>query len=196
MATKSKTTTKQATATKPRVAAVPTKIVNAPSEFINTGTEVVKDFLSAGSQEAKRAQEKVLSFSREHVEKWASGADQTARSLNEGFAISKEGVDALVEYSKIAGDLSKEYQQEVTAELNEAYAETVATAKELLACRTVKDYVELQTRVFQTSVARAFDQSARLTDLWFKLTTEAAEPLNSQVNRSTQRLNKVLVSKA
>lgn len=194
MATKKKTTaTKPAIAAKPRPAAVETK-TSTTSLFVPAGAEVVKDLIAASTQEAQRAQEKVLSFGREHVEKWTSGADKTARSFTESFALSKDNVDALTEFGKIASTLGKEYQEEVVAEWNAACAETVETAKELLACRTLNDYVELQNRAVQAQLNRAVATSARLTDLWFKLTTEATEPLNSQVNRTTSRLNKVLAA--
>lgn len=186
---------KQAAAAKPRVTSAAPKAVETPKAVnVFAGSEVVKDFLSAGSQEAKRAQERAFSFGRDHFEKWTAGADKTARKFTESFALSKDGVDALVEYSKIATDLGKEYQEEVTAEWNEICAETVETAKELLACRTLNDYIELQNRLVQTNVNRAVAQSARLTDLWYKLTTEAAEPISAQVNRATQKLNKTLAA--
>ena len=195
---------KQATANKPQVASpsvqaqAKKETASSPfagsSPFFGANSNTVKDFVSAGSQEARRAQERAFSFGRDHMEKWMSGSDKTARGLGEAFAVSKDGVDALVEYSKIATELSKDFQQEVTAEWNELCTETVENAKDLLACRTLNDYVELQNRLLQQNVNRLVSQGARVTDLWFKLTTEAAEPINSQVNRTTSRINKALVA--
>lgn len=165
-----------------------------PDHMVHAGTEAVKDFLSAGTQEAQITQEKVLSFSKENIEKWTQSTDKTVRSFAEVFAVNKEQFDALMESSKIAGDLGRDLHEQFLAEVNTLFSENVELSKDLLACRTLNDLVEVQNRAFQSNLSHFFEQSARLTDAWFKLATDAAEPINTQATQATARLNKSLAA--
>lgn len=165
-----------------------------PDHLMHAGTEAVKDFLSAGTQEAQKTQEKVLSFSQENIEKWTQSTDKTVRSFAEIFAVNKEQFDAVMESGKIAGDLSRDLHEQLLKEVNALFSENVELSKELLACRTLNDLVEVQNRAFQSSVSHFFEQSVRLTDTWFKLATDAAEPINTQATQATARLNKSLAA--
>lgn len=163
-------------------------------QMVHAGTEAVKDFLAAGTEEAQKTQEKVLSFSKENLEKWTESTDKTVRTFAEAFAVNKEQVDALLESSKLAGELSRELHEEFLAEINTFFAENVELSKELLACRTLNDVVEVQNRAVQQHLALFFNNSARLTETWFKLATEVAEPISTQASQATARLNKTLAA--
>lgn len=178
---------------KPRISAIETQ-VHTTDQFVQAGTEAVRDFIAAGTEEAQRAQAKVLSASREQVEKWASTADQSARAVTEFLALGKDSLEAYVESGKIITDLSKELQEDVVASLNENFARNVELAKDLLACRTVNDLVEIQNRSLQANINQITNATARWSDMWFKLTTEAAEPLNAQVAEASQRISKTLAA--
>lgn len=165
-----------------------------PDHMLHAGTEAVKDFLNAGTQEAQKTQEKVLSFSKENIEKWTQSTDKTVRSFAEAFAVNKEQFDALMESGKIAGDVSRDLHEQFLAEVNALFSENVELSKDLLACRTLNDLVEVQNRAFQSNLSHFFERSARLTDAWFKLATDAAEPINTQATQATARLNKSLAA--
>lgn len=177
----------------PRISAVESK-AHTPDQFVQAGTEAVKDFLTAGTEEAQRTHEKVLSFGRENMEKWAESADKAARTLGETLALSKEQIDALMESSKLATELGKQLHENLVKDMNTSFSENVELTKELLACRTLDDVMEVQSRALQNQLARFFDQSARLTDAWFKLSTDVVEPLNTQATQVTNRLNKSIAA--
>lgn len=168
--------------------------VVTPDHMVHAGTEAVKDFLSAGTQEAQKTQEKVLSFSKENIEKWTQSTDKTVRSFAEIFSLNQAQADALMESGKIAGDLGRDLHEQLLAEINALFSENVELSKELLACRTLNDMVEVQNRAFQSNLSHFFEQSARLTDAWFKLATDAAEPINTQATQATARFNKSLAA--
>jgi hypothetical protein len=162
--------------------------------MVHAGTEAVKDFIAAGTQEAQHAQEKVLHLSQESLEKWTQSTDKTVRNFITTFALNKEQVDALMESGKIAGDVSRDLQESLMSELNALYNEQVALSKDMLACRTLNDMVELQNRAMQSTMQHLFNHSARMTDAWFKLATDAVEPINTQAAQTTARLNKTLAA--
>lgn len=182
-----------ANATQSAISSISSKVAT-PDQMLHAGSEAVRNFLSAGTEEAQKTHEKVLSIGRESVDKWSETADKTARSMSEVIAIGKDHVDALMESSKIATDLGRDLQGNFISEVNALFAENVELSKELLACRTLNDLVEIQNRAVQTNLSRFFNHSARLTEAWFKLATDATDPLNAQVTQVANRLNKTINS--
>lgn len=175
------------------ISAVESKVAT-PEQMVHAGTEAVRDFIAAGTQEAQKTQEKVLSLGRESMESWSKAADQATRSLTQAFSLNQEQFDALVESSKIIGDLSREFHEQLIAETNALFSENVELSKDLLACRTLNDLVEIQNRAVQSNISRALDQSARLTETWFRFATEAAEPLSTQASKTSRQLSKSLAA--
>lgn len=175
------------------ISAVESKVAT-PEQMVHAGTEAVRDFIAAGTQEAQKTQEKVLSLGRESVENWSKAADQATRTLTQAFSISKDQFDALMESGKIVSDLGREFHEQLVAETNALFSENVELSKDLLACRTLNDLVEIQKRVVQNNVSRILDQSARLTETWFRFSTEAAEPLSTQASKTSRHLSKTLAA--
>lgn len=188
-----KATEKTASAVKSNVSALESRAVT-PDQMVHAGTEAVKDFIAAGTQEAQKTQEKVLSISKENIEKWSETTDRTVRSFVEIFAANQDQVEALLESSKIATDLGRDLQEQLVSEINALFSENVELSKELLACRTLNDLVQVQNRALQSNVSHFFNQSARLSEAWFKLAIDAVEPINTQAAQVTARLNKSLAA--
>lgn len=178
---------------KSNVSALESKAVT-PDQMVHAGTEAIKDFIAAGTQEAQKTQEKVLLMSQENLEKWSKSTDKTVRSFAEIFAVNKDQVDALMESSKIATDLGRDLHEKFVADVNALFSENVELSKDLLACRTLNDLVEVQNRVLQCNMSHFFSQSARLSEVFFKLATDVAEPISTQATQATVRLNKSLAA--
>lgn len=182
-----------ASKTAPRLSAIESN-ATTPDQMLHAGTEAAKDFLKAGTMEAQKTQEKVLSFSREGLEHFSKNADKTARSMAEVFSVSREQFDALMESGKIASDLGRDLHSNMVNEMNTLFTENMELSKELLSCRTLNDLVEIQNRALQCNLSRFFENSARLTDAWFKLATDAAEPVATQSTHVATRLNKAIAA--
>lgn len=159
-------------------------------QLAKAGSDAVRDFLASSTQELQRNQEKAFSLGREQFEKLTATADKASRSFGEVFSLSKDQLDAVLESSRIATELTKELQEQITTDANELFNENVELSKELLACRNLNELLEVQNRALQSSVTSFFTNSARLTDAWFRLATEVSEPLNAQGNQVVARLNK------
>lgn len=163
-------------------------------QLSQSGTEAVREFLTTSAHELQRNQEKAFSFGREHIEKLSESADKASRTFGEAFSASKEHVDALLESTRLATELGKELQEQLVADTNELFNEHVELSKELLACRNLQEAVELQGRAIQANFTCFFNNSARLTEAWFRLATEVSEPLNAQGSQLATRLNKAFNS--
>lgn len=188
-----KAAVKAADTTVRSISAVESKVAT-PEQMVHAGTEAVRDFIAAGTQEAQKTQEKVFSLGRESVEGWSKAADQVAHSLTQSFSISKDQFDALMESSKIISDVGRELHEQIVSEANAFFSENVELSKDLLACRTLNDLVEIQKRAIQSNISRTLDQSARITETWFRLATEAAEPLSTQASKTSRHLRKSMAA--
>lgn len=165
-----------------------------PDQFVKAGTDAVKDFLSAGTQEVQKNHEKVMSYGRQQAEKITKNADKTVRGLSEGLALSKDQVDAVIESGKMATDLAKNLHEQWMSDVNTLFAENVELAKETFACRTLNDVLEVQNRALQSNMSLFFNQSARLTDAWLKLATEVGEPISHQTTKASKKFNSALAA--
>jgi hypothetical protein len=177
----------------PRLSAIDSN-VSTPDAMVHAGTTAMKDFVAASAQEAQKTQEKVLSMGNEGLQNWNKASDQAVRSFNEAFAIGKEHLDAVMESSKIATDLSRDLHEKFVSECNDMFAENVELSKSMLECRTLNDVMEIQSRTVQNNLSRFFEQTARAADAWFKIATEASEPLHSQANQVTGLIKKNFAS--
>lgn len=186
-------TKKTAEAAKPKLSAIESNVRTA-DQFAHAGAETAKDFIANGADRAREQQEEVLAFSRDYLKNWTQSADQTSEALHKAFTLGQEHIDAAVESGKIASDLGKDFHEQLVKEVNELFAENVESAKELLACRTVQDYFDVQQRTWQSNFGHLVNQSTRWTDLWFRLTTDASEPLNNQTSKAASHFKNNLAA--
>lgn len=171
----------------PSVKAAVTSTVANVENFAKANAETVRENIAVTGEEVKRNQEKLVNASRDHVENLQKGASEVA-------AFGKQHLETLVEAGKSVTETAKELQEKMVAETNELYSENVQFSKELLACRNLGDFAEVQSRVLQSNLNRFFDNTARLTDVWFKMATTAAEPISQQANQVAERLKKNLAA--
>ncbi|MCH2546172.1 MAG: phasin family protein [Alphaproteobacteria bacterium] len=169
-------------------------LASSPDDLVHAGNAAVKDFMAASAEEAKKTQEKVLSMSKDNVTSLSNNAEKTTRSMSEVFSANQEQLDAVIESSKITSELCRDMQENFVAECNAMFNESVEISKDLLGCRTLNDFVEIQNRAVQNSMSHFFNQSASFADAWFKLATEASEPISTSASEVTNRLSKKIVA--
>lgn len=168
---------------------------NATESAVNAGSEVIKELLTNGANEARRAQEKVLEMSRENAETFARTADAFFRNMSEAMNAEKGHMEAFVEAGNIAANAMKTSSSEALNFTSSLFSENVEFAKEFFACKSYNDFVEVSNRIFRSNVDAIFDQSQRLSDQWFKTATEVSEPLNAQFAEAYERLVQAFSSK-
>lgn len=171
----------------PSVKAAATQTAANVEKFTKAGVEAARENIAISREEAARNQEKIVEASRDHLEQFKAGASEIT-------TLGKQHLETLVETGKSVSETAKELHEQLIAETNELYSENVQFSKELLACRNLGDLAEVQSRAVQSNLTRFFDNTARLTDVWFKLATTAAEPISQQANQVAERLKKNLAA--
>jgi len=165
---------------------------NSAENVVKIGSRAAKDFLSQSAGEAQKAQDKILAMSREGAEKLAKSADAVTKALYETISTSRDNIEAAVECGNVTAALAKDVSSELFEYANKSFADNVEVSKELFACRTINDMMELQSRIMKNAMDSAFAQSTRLSNLIFEYSSEALEPINERVAQATEQFSKTL----
>jgi phasin family protein len=165
---------------------------NSAENVVKLGSRAAKDFLQTSAGEAQKAQDKILAMSRDGAEKFAQSADVATKALYEAINTTRDNIEAAVECGNAASALAKEVSSELVEYANKSFAESVEVSKEIFACRTINDIMELQNRVLKNAMDNAFAQSSRLSNMFFEYSTEALEPINERVAQATEQFSKTL----
>lgn len=169
---------------------------SSAENVVKLGSRAAQDFLATSAGEAQKAQDKIFAMSRESAEQFAKSADAMTKAMYEGISSSRDNLEAIVECSNVAAAMAKDVSTEMFEYGNKAFAESVEVSKDLLACRTINDMMELQNRIMKSAMDSAFSQSTRLANMIFEYSSEALEPINERVNQAAEQFSKNLSSVA
>ncbi len=138
---------------------------------------------TATEQVAETATEQVTQTATKQVEKATAAVTQSygdfATFQNEAFAALVRSGEIL---AKGAEALSKEY---FTFAQHAAEANSEA-AKALLAAKSVNEFVQLQSDFLRVSLDKSVDEGSKLSEMSFKIATEAFEPLQKQMTAAVE----------
>ncbi len=165
---------------------------NSAENVVKLSTTAVKDFMAPIAGEAQKAQEKVFAMGREGAEHLAKSADTLTKVLHESIAVSRENVEACIECGNMTAALAKDVSNEVMESTNKTVSDNIELSKEFFACRTFNDMFELQNKMMRSSIDNFFNQSVKLSGMFFEYATEALEPINERLAETSEKMIKVL----
>lgn len=165
---------------------------NSAENVVKIGSRAAQDFISQSAGEAQKAQDKILSMSREGAAQFAKSADAVTKALYETISTSRDNIEAAVECTNVAAALAKDVSSELMEYANKSFTDSVEVSKELFSCRTINDLMDLQNRVMKNAMDKAFAQSSRLSNLFFEYSAEALEPINERVAQAGEQISKTL----
>ncbi|MDX2073530.1 MAG: TIGR01841 family phasin [Alphaproteobacteria bacterium] len=165
---------------------------SSAENVVKIGSRAAKDFLSQSAGEAQKAQDKILAMSRDGAQQLAKSADAVTKALYETISTSRDNLEAAVECGNVAAALAKDVSSEMMEYANKTFTDNVEMSKELFACRTINDMMELQNRMLKKAMDSGFAQTSRLSNLFFEYSSEALEPINERVAQASEQLSKTL----
>jgi len=165
---------------------------SSAENVVKLGSRAAKDLLGSAAGEAQKMQDKVIAMSRDGAEKLAKSADVATKAMYDAFSGTRDNIEAAVECGNVTAALAKDVSSELFEYANKSFAETVEVSKELFACRTINDMMELQSRIMKSAMDNAFAQSSRLSNLLFEYSAEALEPINERVSQVSEQFSKNL----
>ncbi len=169
---------------------------NSAESVVKIGSAAVKEFIATGATEAQKAQEKAFAIGREGAEKLSKSADVISKSLYEAVGVSRDNVEALVECGNLTAALAKDISSEIFEYANKSFSDNIEISKDVFACRTINDMVELQSKIVKSAFDSFFSESSKITGMLFEYSSEALEPINERFAEATDKLSKTISSVA
>lgn len=134
-----------------------------------------------------RNYEHAIAFTKEQVEKVSQNAFKTYEELT---ALNKDTVDALVQSSSVVAKGVESLSRAFLAFAQTSLEHSVSTAKALLAVKTLREAVDLQSEFAKSSFDSLVAEATKASELSVKVANEAIQPLSSHVNTVVSKLSK------
>jgi phasin family protein len=164
-----------------------TPVVN---QTIETGKQQVEQFMKNGSEAAAKGYEGVMAFTKENVDKAVKMADTAFKGFDEVAVVGKENVDALIASGTTVAKGAEAMLKSWAAFSQKSLEGTVGAAKEAMACKNLKDFVEWQTQYAREQFDQLFGEATKQSELGVKAAQEAFGPISERFNVAVEKVLK------
>jgi phasin family protein len=177
----------------------------ASDETTHTARVVTDEAAEAGEQ-ALRAGTDIVRRSAETVqEAWTSGLDTATQSFQRmtdqftqtfGFAgpqteelarRSSQNVEAVAEASRVLAQGLQEVSREWISLAQDRLTKNLDGLNELARCRSVPDFVAVQSGIVRDNLQQMIDNSRRVAEVSVRVADEAARVIQAQANRTASQ---------
>ena len=104
-------------------------------------------------------------------------------------ASGKEQADAIAKSSAILAKGVEDILKTVMEIAQESTEKSQSVAKTVMSCKTLNEFMEVQTKLAQASFDDFMTNATRISEKAVKLGTEVFEPINDQMGKSMKRAN-------
>lgn len=121
-----------------------------------------------------------------------SGAENNAKPLENGMktaaaqiekatAMGKENVEAVVQSTTIVAKGCEELSKNLWGWMQSMTEQSMATSKQALAVKTMRELVELQTSYLRNLVDQSMTETTKMSEIGARVANQAMEPINRRV---------------
>lgn len=114
----------------------------------------------------------------------------TTAEFNAAFGENADFMKLCNDYNTLTMEAAKTFSVELFQFANKSLADNMEISKEFLNCRTIDDAVMLQDRILRSNMDNFFNQTARMSEMALQYSSEASEPLNDSLVKTSKKLNK------
>lgn len=149
--------------------------------------ETVENFVKVGQEAAAKNYEQALAMTKEHVEK---ASQQFYKNIDDLASFNKDNVEAVVKSSSIFAKGYEDLSKSLMAYAQSAMDLGMATGKAMMTVKTVRELVDLQSEYAKASFDGLLAETAKLSEMSVKVTSDALEPINARVNVAMEKFAK------
>lgn len=149
--------------------------------------DTVETITASGAEFAQKNYDRLVGATKEQVEKASANAFKTYEDLSK---FSKENLDAVVAASAIFAKGFETVGKEWMTFTQDSMEASAQAAKALLAAKTLREAVDVQTDFAKSTFDKLVAESTKLSEISVKVTNEAAEPISARVNAAIEKLLK------
>ena len=127
---------------------------------------------------------------REGVENFKRTADEINHKAAAGIGMCSENIGALLSSGTSASRCCMNISNEIIANCNNLATELSEISQEALACRTINDVMELQTRSMEQLSSSYFDMVNKISRTAFDAWAEVLAPVIKQTDTYSKQMHK------
>lgn len=157
---------------------------------METGKQQVEQLVKTGTQAATKSYEGFVSFTKENVDKAMKMADTTFKGFDEVAELGKENIDAIVNSSTTLAKGAESMAKSWFAFGQKSFEGSLGVAKDAMACKNFKDFVELQTKFARDQFDSLFGEATKQSELGVKAAQDAFGPISERFNVAVEKVLK------
>lgn len=184
-------TSKTATAVRQNIEAVADATAAVAEETLAIGAQAAESLVKAGTDVTSRTVEQVNRLTKQNMEKSSMTIFDRYEDLN-GFG--KDNVDALVKSTTALVKGLEDLGQALFRMSQENMESTLAAAKSVLACTTLRQMVDFHNDLAKNGFDKLMTESSKVSELTLKVANDALEPIQARVNVAVEKLIKPIAA--
>lgn len=110
-----------------------------------------------------------------------SGMKTAAAQIEKATAMGKENVEAVVQSTTIVAKGCEEMSKNLWGWMQSLTEQSMATSKQALAVKTMRELVELQTAYMRNLVDQSMSETTKMSEIGARIANQAMEPINRRV---------------
>jgi phasin family protein len=123
-----------------------------------------------------------------------NGSAQLFKAYDELSELGQGNFAAVVAANQALAKGAEEISKEIFGIAQASFENAASAAKAFLGAKTLQDVIELNNSVAKSSLESFLANSAKLSEMTFKVTSEAAEPLKARVDAAIEKLAKPIAA--
>jgi phasin family protein len=154
---------------------------------LSAGKDTIDGFMKAGVDAAQKGLEHAVQLTKTNVEKASTAF---FKGYDELSVYSKGNVEAVVKAGSIYARGLEDISKTVMAISQSQLEASVAAAKAVFGCTSLRQMVDLQTGLARSNFDKLVANGSKLSEISLKVANEALEPIQARVNVAVGKFTK------
>ncbi len=181
----------------PAAAAPTTAVVSLPEEAakqieqaVAAGREAVETVVKTSQDLATQGYDQAAALTKTQVETAVQAQSNALHTYESAISSTKETLEAVVNSSQVFSRGLQELGKSLLGLAQLSVEEGIAVSKQMMAAKTLREVVDLQTMIVRSQLDRLLSEGSRLSDQSVQLVEDALTPLNKRVDTVVNELIK------
>jgi len=118
-----------------------------------------------------------------------TGMKSATAQFEKAASLGKENVEAVVQSSTIVAKGCEEISKNVWGWMQSSVEQSVATSKQALGVKTLRELVDLQTEFVRKLMDQSLSETTKITEISTRVAGQAMEPINQRVTEVVESIS-------
>lgn len=165
---------------------------------VETAAKAVAKTVEQAVDTAKASAAQVAAANETVVSATAAKAEEGRKAVVKGYtdlvSLQQDNFDAVMASGSIVAKGYEAISKEVLAYTQASFQANMAAAQAIFGAKSLQEVLDKQAGFARESLDKAVAESAKLSEMTVKLTSEAAAPIQSRVNAAVESVTKQIAA--